>query len=94
MSTPQVIGPLSFDLARPLVSGDEWISLEPAQLPHESTPLRRGQFISAGGELRIILDVEERRVRVAPVDLDHDVAEYVWRPRQLRLGDGWYRLAE
>jgi hypothetical protein len=87
-----VIGPLSFDLAHPVAAGAEWVCFEPSFLPHGCAPLLAGQFINIGGELRIVLDVGERTLRVAALDDSHDRSEYVWRPRQRQVTDGWYRL--
>jgi hypothetical protein len=88
----QVVGPLSSDRARSIFAGDAWIDLEPAELPGGSAPLRTGQFLDAGGELRIVLEVGERCVRVAPLEDDQNQSEDIWQPRQHELGDGWHRL--
>jgi hypothetical protein len=93
MELGQRIAPLSFDLARAPRSGDEWIYFESeAFLEDGDTPLLAGQFLNVGGELRIILEVGERVVKVAAIEESHDRTEYVYRPAQLRLGDGWHRL--
>jgi hypothetical protein len=92
--TPRVIGPLSFDLARPVRAGDEWVHFQPSMLAEGGSPLQTGQFLNIGGELRIVLEIGERSVRVAAFEEDHDRSEYVWRPRQLQVTDGWYRLQQ
>ncbi len=95
MESRRHVEPMSFDLASPLVAGDEWVHLRPAQLPDGGMPLSRGQFISIGGELRIILEVGERLIRVPELEEPHARDEYVWRPAQTRQGlDDWFRLIE
>jgi hypothetical protein len=87
------VEPMSLDLARPVSAGDEWVYLEPAPfLEDGQTPLQAGQFVNIGSELRIILGVGERVVKVAAVEESHGKSEYVYRPAQLQIGDCWYRL--
>jgi hypothetical protein len=74
------------------MAGTEWIYFGAAALPDGSAPLRAGQFLNIGGELRGVLEVGERCVRVAPLQDSHELSEYVWRPPQQQLGEGSYRL--
>lgn len=63
-----------------------------------SVPLKAGQFLWLSAdqdeqrELRIILKVGERYVTIAPVEHQHVSASMVYRPRQLRVARGHFRL--
>jgi hypothetical protein len=89
------VEPMSFDLARPVSVGDEWIYFESAAfLGDADTPLLKGQYFNIGGELRLILEVGERVVKVTAVEENHHREEYVYRPGQMRIGEDWYRLVK
>ncbi len=78
--------------------GAERLVFAPVDRSAFTAPLKAGQFLWVSAdredwkELRIILEVGERCVRVAPLEHCHVAATIVCRPPQVRLASGHYRL--
>jgi len=78
--------------------GAERLGFAPVDRSPFTAPLKAGQFLWVSAdreewkELRIILEVGERYVRVAPLEHQHAAATIVCRPLQVRLAPGHYRF--
>jgi hypothetical protein len=84
---------LTFALARPVALGEEILQLlQPASWNLDDGPLRAGQFLGIGGELRIVLQVGEHWVRFAPLEDDHPTTDDIVRREQVEQDIGWYWL--
>jgi len=93
-----VIPALTLRLVARVPRGAERLVFAPVDRSSFTAPLKAGQFLWVSAdredwkELRIILEVGERYVRVAPLEYHHAAATIVCRPPQLRLAHGHYRL--
>jgi len=89
---------LTLRLAVSAPRGAERLVFAPVDRSSFTAPLEAGQFLWVSAdredwkELRIILEVGERYVRVAPLEHHHAAATIVCRPPQLCLAHGHYRL--
>ncbi len=93
-----VIPALTLRLVASAPRGAERLIIAPVDRSSFMAPLKAGQFLLVNAdnddrsELRIILEVGERYVRVAPLEHCHAAATIVCRPPQVRLTRGHYRL--
>jgi len=93
-----LIPELLLRLAARAPCGAERLIFAPVVRSASMAPLEAGQFLWVSTdredwkELRIILEVGERCVRVAPLEHHHAAATSVCRPPQVRLAHGHYRL--
>jgi len=93
-----VIPALTLRLGMRAPRGAEWLIFAPVARSASTVPLEAGQFLWVSAdqddrrELRIILEVGERCVLLAPLEHHHAAASRVCRPVQLRLAPGHYRL--
>lgn len=84
---------LLLELAEPVSAGAELLRFKPLLLTSvDMEPLCAGQYLRIGWELRIILEVGERWVRLAPLDDQHPCTDEVERMEQIERAPGWYRL--
>jgi hypothetical protein len=80
-------------LAGPVAPGDETLWFDaPLSWTRDDEPLRPGQYLRIGWELRIILEVGERWVRVSPVDDQYPTSDEGERMEQVELDAGWFQL--
>jgi len=95
---PMVIPSLTLRPAMRAPRGAERLIFAPVDRSVSTAPLEAGQFLWVSEdqddrrELRIILEVGERCVLLAPLEHHHVEASRVCRPVQLRLAPGHYRL--
>jgi len=93
-----MIPALTLRLAASVPRGAERLVFVPVDRSSLTAPLKAGQFLWVSAdredwkELRIILEVGERYVQMAPLEDRHAAATIVCRPPQLRLAHGHYRL--
>jgi len=93
-----VIPALTLRLVARAPRGAERLVFAPVDRSAFTAPLKAGQFLWVSAdrkdwkELRVILEVGERYVRVAPLEHCHAAATIVCRPPQVRLARGHYQL--
>jgi len=93
-----LIPELLLRLAARAPCGAERLIFAPVARSASMAALEAGQFLWVNAdnddrsELRIILEVGERCVLLAPLEHHHAAASSVCRPLQVRLAPGHYRL--
>jgi len=93
-----VIPALTLRLVARAPRGAERLVFAPVDRSSFTAPLKAGQFLWVSvdredwKELRIILEVGERCVLLAPLEHQHAATSSVCRPLQVHLARGHYRL--